>query len=138
MQNLQNTSLLQIYSSFSFSVLHLINKSVKKSKVPKVPHSISWTCLAQEFGLVFLPWKGTACFVHAFKLNLKVRKMYCNVIENKKDRLVIWSALFLLSNLKSESLYHRIGKPFDTARYCFWKSAAAVHFGKVLKLIING
>ena len=38
-------------STFYFSVLHLLNQNVIKSKV-QCPHSISRTCLAQEFGLV--------------------------------------------------------------------------------------
>ena len=44
----KNISLLQIFFSFSFPVLHRINQT------PKVqcPNLISWTCLAQESGLV--------------------------------------------------------------------------------------
>ena len=38
-------------SSFSLSVLHLIYQNIMKSKVQCL-HSISRTCLAQEFGLV--------------------------------------------------------------------------------------
>ena len=56
MQNMQNNpSLLlhEIFSSFSFPVLHLLNQNAIKSKV-QCPHSISRTCLVQEFGLVFI------------------------------------------------------------------------------------
>ena len=38
--------------SFSFFVLHLINQNAMMSEV-QCPHSISRTCLAQEFGPVF-------------------------------------------------------------------------------------
>ena len=41
----------EIFSSFSFSILHRLNQNAVKSKV-RCPHSISRTCLAQEFGLV--------------------------------------------------------------------------------------
>ena len=52
MQNvhdMQNISLREIFSSFSLSVLHLINQNVMKSKV-QCPDSISRTCLSQKFG----------------------------------------------------------------------------------------
>ena len=97
---------------------------------PKVVLQISWSYLKVILNM------SQSWSIVVPKLVQSCPKAFWDIFE--KDRLVIWSALFLLINLKSESLYHRIGYPFDTARYCFWKSAAAVHFGKVLKLIING
>ena len=57
MVKMQNISLsaffLQIFSSFSLSVLHLIYQNIIKSKVQCLL-SNSRTCLAQEFGLVMV------------------------------------------------------------------------------------
>ena len=56
-QNLQKKILFslphEIFPSFSFSILHLLNQNAVKSKV-QCPYSISRTCLAQEFGLFLI------------------------------------------------------------------------------------
>ena len=64
MKNMQNMKNMQVFSSISFSVLHLINQKAMKSKI-QCPHSISRTCLAQEFGL---STKKSFTFKHFFLL----------------------------------------------------------------------
>ena len=88
MQNMQNKQknpfllLHEIFSSFSFSVLHLLNQNVIKSKV-QCPHSISRTCLAQEFGLVLCIWRreGRGIFNIDYRLSFRGEEAERAVVE---------------------------------------------------------
>ena len=70
---------MQIFSSPSFSVLHLINQNVMKTKV-QCPNSISGTCLAQEFGLVQIYtayFKIKFEFGNSLSVHIKLLDRFC-------------------------------------------------------------
>ena len=69
-------------STFYFSVLHLLNQNVIKSKV-QCPHSISRTCLAQEFGLVLCIWRreGRGIFNIDYRLSFRGEEAERAVVE---------------------------------------------------------
>ena len=50
---------------------YAVNQNVMKSKV-QCPHSISRTCLAQEFGLVFFLAKHLCCYSYHHEQKVKL------------------------------------------------------------------
>ena len=101
----------KMFSSFSFSVLHLLNQNVIKSKV-QCPHSISRTCLAQEFGLVLFQ---QTLFFMIFKYVLKKEFLYKSLGKYKG----IGNRIYL--TLSMDSTFAMIKSPWWRCCVC-WKS----------------